>query len=377
MKKLLLLSTIVLTMLSCGKKQPPISLYSAASFNTTVDGKNVSLYTLKNSDGLTLQVTNFGARVVALWTPDKNGKFTDIVLGYGDIDRYIKNRGERFLGATIGRYGNRIAKGEFKIDTATYYLAKNSDGQCLHGGLKSFDMVVWNVDKVTGNEIEFSYLSPDMEEGFPGNLSVKMIYSLTPDNEFKITYSATTDKATPVNLTHHSFFNLKGEGSGPISDHEMQIFADQFVPVDSALIPTGVLQNVEGTSLDFRAPQKIGARVDNDEQQLKLARGYDHCFVLTRKTANEVELAAIVYEPESGRQLEVWTDEPAMQFYGGNFFDGKSLGKSGTPYNFRETFALETQHFPDSPNQPSFPTTILKPGETYTQTCIYKFSVRK
>lgn len=377
MKKLLLMSVLMLTMLSCGQKQSKISVYSADAFNTTVDGKKVSLYTLTNNDGLTLQVTNFGARVVALWTPDKDGKFSDIVLGYGDIDRYINNRGERFLGSTIGRYGNRIAKGEFKIDTTTYRLAQNSDGQCLHGGLKAFDMVVWNVDTVTENQIEFSYLSLDMEEGFPGNLSVKMVYCVTPDNEFKITYSATTDKPTPVNLTHHSFFNLKGEGSGPIADHEMQIFADQFVPVDSALIPTGVLQNLDGSALDFRTAQKIGARVDNAEEQLTLAHGYDHCYVLNRKTPDQVELAAIVYEPTSGRQLEVWTDEPAMQFYGGNFFDGKSLGKSGAPYRFRETFALETQHYPDSPNQPSFPNTILQPGDTYTQTCIYKFSVRK
>ncbi|MEG1935741.1 MAG: aldose epimerase family protein, partial [Rikenellaceae bacterium] len=363
--------------ISCGRKQLPINVYPASSFTTTIDGKNVSLYTLKNKDGLTLQVTNFGARVIALWTPDRNGKFTDIVLGYGDIDRYVRNRGERFLGATIGRYGNRIAKGEFKIDTTTYHLAQNNNGQCLHGGLKSFDMVVWNVDKVTEDEVAFSYLSPDMEEGFPGNLSVKMIYSLTPDNEFKITYSATTDKPTPVNLTHHSFFNLKGEGSGTINNHELQIFADKFIPIDSVMIPLGIIQNIEGTSLDFRTPHTIGARINDSFEQLKLAKGYDHCYVLNRKTPSDVELAAVVYEPQSGRQMEVFTTEPAIQFYGGNFFDGKSLGKNGTPYNFRETFALETQHFPDSPNQPSFPSTILNPGQTYSQTCIYKFGVRK
>lgn len=359
---------------ACSERQLP--LVNEADFNTTVDGKPVDLYTLSNSNGLTMQVTNFGCRVVTLFTPDRLGNMDDIVLGYENIDRYVHNKGERFLGATIGRYGNRIAAGKFTLDGKDYQLSTFNNGQCLHGGDKGFDMVVWNVDSVAKDYILFSYLSKDMEEGFPGNLSVRMSYQLTVDNEFRIEYSATTDKATPVNLTHHSFFNLKGEGNGTINTHELYIAADRYTPVDSVLIPTGELADVTGTPFDFRKPLAIGSRLDEKNEQLDNCRGYDHNFVLSRTSSSDLELAATVYEPSNGRYMEVWTTEPGLQFYGGNFFNGETLGKSGKPYKYREAFALETQHFPDSPNQEGFPSTILHPGETYRHVCVYKFDVK-
>lgn len=358
----------------CSERRLP--LVNEADFNTTVDGKPIDLYTLSNSNGLTMQVTNFGCRVVTLFTPDRLGNMDDIVLGYENIDRYVHNKGERFLGATIGRYGNRIAAGKFTLDGKDYLLSTFNNGQCLHGGDKGFDMVVWNVDSVAKDYILFSYLSKDMEEGFPGNLSVRMSYQLTVDNEFRIEYSATTDKVTPVNLTHHSFFNLKGEGNGTINTHELYIAADRYTPVDSVLIPIGELADVTGTPFDFRKPLAIGSRLDEKNEQLDNCRGYDHNFVLSRTSSSDLELAATVYEPSNGRYMEVWTTEPGLQFYGGNFFNGETLGKSGKPYKYREAFALETQHFPDSPNQEGFPSTILHPGETYRHVCVYKFDVK-
>jgi aldose 1-epimerase len=374
MKKLILLAAIILVATSCQKKQ--ISTIQKEAFDTVYNEKPVSLYTLTNANGLEMQVTNFGARIVTLFTPDKNGKMEDIVLGYENIERYLNNKGERFLGAAIGRYGNRIAKGQFKIDSVQYQLSTFNNGQSLHGGDKGYDLVVWNVDSVTPNMICFSYLSKDGEEGYPGNLDIKMCYTLTDDNELKITYSAVTDKKTPINLTNHSYFNLKGEGNGTINDHILYVNSEKYTPVDSVLIPTGEIATVEGTPFDFRTPTAIGKRVDEDNQQLKMGKGYDHNFVLNRKSANDMELAASLYEPQSGRFMEVFTTEPAIQFYGGNFFTGTSNGKYGKSHAFRESLALETQHYPDSPNQPSFPNTILEPGKTYTQTCIYKFSVK-
>jgi len=246
----------------------------------------------------------------------------------------------------------------------------------LHGGLKSFDRVVWNVDSVMPNKICFSYLSPDGEENFPGNLNVKMTYELTDNDDFEINYTATTDKATPVNLTNHTFFNLKGEGNGDILAHELTIRASHFTPVDSLLIPTGELKETLGTPFDFQKPRQIGSRIDMDDPQLRNGQGYDHNWVLDRHTDKNLEWAATVFEPVTGRQLEVWTTEPGLQFYSGNFFDGAATGKSGQPYDYRCGIALETQHFPDSPNHPDFPNTILKPGETYQQTCVYKFRIK-
>ncbi len=353
----------------------PMELIPASQFEARVDGKQTSLYTLTNAQGTTMQVTNFGARVVSLWLADRDGKMEDIVLGYENIDRYLNNGGERFLGATIGRYGNRIADGRFSLDGVEYTLSKYNNGQCLHGGDKGFDMVVWSVDKLTPNSIHFSYLSKDMEEGFPGNLAVKMVYTLTDDNEFKVTHYATTDKATPINLTHHSFFNLKGEGKGTINDHVLYINAKGYNPVLPTLIPTGEIATVKGTPFDFSTPKAIGRDLGQSNVQFDNCRGYDHNFVLDRKGSG-LELAASVYEPASGRFMEVFTTEPGLQFYGGNFFDGTTCGKSDNPLRFRESLALETQHFPDSPNQPQFPTTILRPGQEYNHTCIYKFSTK-
>ncbi|MBD8346725.1 aldose epimerase family protein [Dysgonomonas sp. HGC4] len=377
MKTFIYLSLLI-CLFSCNKHpNKELPLLNESAFKTEVDGKAVDLYTLKSASGLTMQVTNLGARVVALWVPDKNGKYEDIVLGYDSIDRYINNKGERFLGPIVGRYANRIAKGQFELDGTTYQLPINNNGQTLHGGLKGLDMVVWNVDKVTDNEIHLSYVSPDGEEGFPGTMKIDLTYALTPENEFKITYAATTDKATVINLSHHGLFNLKGEGNGAITDHILTINASNTTPVDSVLIPSGEIASVEGTPFDFRKPTSIGERIDVENEQLKNGAGYDHNWVIDRKTDKDVELVASIYEPASGRKMEVWTDQPGLQFYSGNFFDGKVAGKTDKPLKYREAFALETQHFPDSPNHANFPTTRLNPGETYIQTCIYKFSVQK
>ena len=359
---------------ACSVKETA-SLIPAENFDATVDGKHVALYTL-NAGDITMQVTNFGARVVTLFVPDRNGKTDDIVLGYADIDTYLNNPGERFLGAVVGPYANRIAGGVMEIDGETYTLPQNNNGQTLHGGLKGLDMVVWDVESVSESAIVFKYLRPDGQDGFPGNLAVEMKYELTPENEFAVTYSASTDKPTYVNISHHSFFNLKGEGNGTVEDNVMVINASHTTPVDSFLIPTGEIADVTGTPFDFREPHAIGERIGQENGQLANGGGYDHNWVLDRKSENGVEFAASVYEPASGRFLEVFTDQPAMQFYSGNFFDGSTCGKYGRPLGYRESLALETQKYPDSPHHPEFPSTRLDPGETYTHTCIYRFSVK-
>lgn len=346
-------------------------------FDRKVDGKHISLYTLKNKNGLKLSVTNFGARVVELWTPDKDGQFKDIVLGYATIDQYLNNIGERFYGAVCGRYANRIAKGHFTIEGKEYTLPINNNGQTLHGGIKGLDLVIWDVVSASDSAIDFEYTSPDLAEGFPGTLSIQMRYELTEDNEFKITYKAKTDKATHVNLTHHSFFNLHGEGVGTINDHILQIKADRYTPVDNFLIPIGELAPVKGTPLDFTTPTEIGARVNDSCEQLTIGSGYDHNWVLADKKRDQAEFAASVFEPKSGRYMEVWTDQPGIQFYGGNFLDGKTKAKyDNNSYDRRGALALEAQHFPDSPNQPNFPSTLLLPDQEYNHICIYKFSVK-
>lgn len=371
MKKLLYLA-ILLGLFSC-KQEPKIHLMDAKAFEKTIDGKEIKLYTLK-AGNITAQVTNFGGRIVSLWVPDKNDKYEDVVLGYENIDRYLDNKGERFLGAVVGRYANRIANGKFTLDGIDYQVPVNNNGQSLHGGNKGFDMVIWNVDKVTDNQIDMSYTSADGEEGYPGNLTVYMAYTLTPDNELKITYKATTDKPTVVNLSHHSFFNLKGEGNGTILDHVLTINASNTSPIDSVLIPSGEILSVEGTPFDFRTSTAIGERINQDNVQLKNGLGYDHNWIADRKSVSDIEHIATLEEPISGRIMEVWSDQPAIQFYSGNFFDGKTIGKYGKAQNFRESVALETQKYPDSPNHANFPSTRLNPDETYTQTCIYKFS---
>ena len=377
MRNLICFISVIFTFIACsGNKASKLTLLDKSAFDEVVEGKQISLYTLESGNGLTVQVTNFGLRVVSLWVPDKNGKYADVSVGYENIDRYVHNNGERFLGSIIGRYGNRIANGKFVLDSVEYNLPINNNGNTLHGGLKSLDMVVWNVDSVNNNSIYFSHTSPDGDEGFPGNLSMNVAYVLTPDNEFKITYKATTDKPTVINLSNHTFFNLKGEGNGTITDHVLSINASHTTPVNEVLIPTGEIAPVDGTPLDFRKPTIIGERIDNDDPQLKNGKGYDHNWVIDHKTQNGVELAATLYEPVSGRFMEVYTDQPGIQFYSGNFFDSKANGKYGKPIAYREALALETQKFPDSPNQPNFPSTRLNPGEVYTQTCIYKFSVK-
>jgi aldose 1-epimerase len=350
-----------------------LPLLVAIAFQTTVDNRQVSLYTLHNGD-ITMQVTNFGARVVSLFTPDRTGKYEDIVLGYPDIESYLHNRGERFLGCVVGRYANRIADGKFTLDGKEYILPRNSGGQTLHGGMRGFDGVVWNVDSVSDSEIVFSYISPDGEEGFPGELRVVMTYSLTADNEFKITYRATADRTTVVNLSHHSFFNLRGEGAGTVENHVLTLNAAHITAVNGALIPTGELMPVENTPFDFRMPHAIGERINDSHEQLRFGSGYDHNWALDTKSLDEP--AATVYEPESGREMQVFTDQPGIQFYSGNHFYGTAQGKYGNLHNRRESFALEAQKFPDSPNHSDFPTTVLNAGEAYQQTCIYKFNTR-
>ena len=298
--------------------------------------------------------------LVSLWVADRYGKYEDIVYGHDNIDKYINYEGERCLGPIVGRFANRIAKGQFELDGVKYQLPLNNNGQTLHGGPNGFDMKVWNVDEVNSNSITLSYLSPDGEEGFPGTVEVTMIYTLTPENEFKITYKATTDKPTHVNLSHHSFFNLKGAGNGTITDHLLTINSSTILPVDSVLIPTGEIMKVEGTPFDFRTATLIGKKIDESNEQLKNGKGYDHNWIIDRKTPTDVEFIASIYEPTSGRVMEVWSDQPGVQFYSGNFLDGAVIGKYGKPHRYREAIALETQKYPDTPNQPSFPTTRYK-----------------
>jgi aldose 1-epimerase len=346
----------------------------AAPFDSTVDGKQTKLYYLKSKGNVQVAITNYGAKIVSLLAPDRSGKLEDVELGYDNISRYVTTK-ERYYGGIVGRYGNRIAKGKFKLDGKEYTLATNNGQNHLHGGKKGFNDVVWDAEQTAPNSLKLHYLSKDGEEGYPGNLDVTLTYTLTDSNELKIDYTATTDKATVVNLTNHSFFNLAGAGNGTINDHIMMINADKFTPVDSTLITTGKLEAVKGTPMDFTTPTKIGERVDADFEQLKFGKGYDHNYVLNKK-GNELSLAAKVEEPNSGRTLEVWTTEPGIQFYGGNFLDGTDKGKDGKTYGHREAFALETQHYPDSPNKPEFPSVVLKPGATYTSECIYKFGVK-
>lgn len=361
---------------SMSTKQDSLSAgqISDAAFDKTIDGKQVKLYHLKGKGNIQVAITNYGAKIVSLLAPDKQGQLADVELGYDNIDQYVNTK-ERYYGGIVGRYGNRIAKGKFKVDGKEYTLATNNGVNHLHGGKKGFNDVVWDAEQPNDHTLKLHYLSKDGEEGYPGNLDITLTYELTDSNEVKIDYTATTDKATVVNLTNHSFFNLHGAGNGDINDHVMYINADKFTPVDSTLIPSGKLEPVKGTPMDFTTPTKIGERVDADFEQLKFGKGYDHNYVLNKK-GKELSLAATVEEPQSGRFLEVWTTEPGVQFYGGNFLDGTDKGKEGKTYVHRGAFCLETQHYPDSPNQPSFPSVVLKPGETYSSTCVYKFGVK-
>ncbi|MFL6332644.1 MAG: aldose epimerase family protein [Pyrinomonadaceae bacterium] len=346
------------------------------SFGRTRDGQAVDIYTLKNAHGAEARITTYGGAVVSLKVPDRAGKFDDVVLGFDDIEGYQKTT--TYVGSLVGRYANRIAKGRFTLDGKEYTLATNNGENHLHGGVRGFDKVVWKARPLAargGSALELTYLSKDGEEGYPGNLSVRVVYTLTDANELKIDYSATTDKDTVVNLTNHNYYNLAGQGSGDILGHLLTVNASRFTPTDAGAIPTGELRPVKGTPFDFTRPTAIGARIEQDEEQLKLGKGYDHNFVVNGR-AGVLRLAARVTEPTTGRAMEVWTTEPGVQLYTGNYLDGSDVGKGGKPYRYRYGFCLETQHFPDSPNHPEFPSTVLRKGGRFRSTTVYKFSAR-
>ncbi|GHB60117.1 aldose epimerase family protein [Persicitalea jodogahamensis] len=353
------------------------STITKEAFGTSGDGEAVDLYTLTNANGMVVQITNYGGIITKWMAPDKDGQMADVVLGFDSLSNYVA--GHPFFGALVGRYGNRIAKGEFKLDGETYNtLVKNNGPNHLHGGTKGFDKKVWQAEEMKEGStvgLKLTTTSADMEEGYPGKLDVTVTYTLTNDGELKIDYQATTDKPTVVNLTNHCYFNLTGL-KRDVLDHVVKINSDSLVAVDATLIPTGKLISVTGTAFDFREPTPIGARIDDEsDEQIKMGGGYDHCWVIDR-VGNNMALAATVYEPTSGRVLEVSTTEPGVQFYTGNFLDGKLSGKGAT-YSKRMGFCLETEHYPDSPNQPQFPSVTLRPGETYSTSTVFKMSVRK
>jgi len=397
----------VSTFMGCGGGNGPASTPPAASdssarhaaslpdsnaFRDVVDGKPTALYFLKNKGNAQVAITNYGARVVSLLVPDKTGTLTDVVVGHDSIGKYV-HQPEFYFGAIVGRYGNRIAKGKFMLDGKQYRLATNNGPNSLHGGKKGFAAVVWDATRTGDQSLELTYLSKDGEEGYPGNLHVKVTYTLTDSNELKIDYEATTDKATVLNLTNHAYFNLNGEGSGTINNHLLRIDADTYTPVDSTLIPTGKIEPVTGTPFDFRQPTAIGSRVNTDNRQLKFGKGYDHNFVLNStasaaagnassasapaSTSGGLREAATLLGDQSGIFMTVYTMEPGIQFYGGNFMDGRIPVKGGKKNDYRTALCLETQHYPDSPNEPAFPSTELKPGQVYKTTTVYRFSVKR
>lgn len=359
-------------LVSCSSMSPTSGNVTGAPFGTMPDGTPVTLYTLRNASGVEATICNYGGIVTSLKVPDRNGKPGDVVLGYDNLAGYLKET--PYFGSLIGRYGNRIAKGKFTVNGQTYTLATNNGPNALHGGLKGFDKVVWSAKPTMtpeGPALALQYVSKDGEEGYPGTLTVTAVYTLTRDNGLRLDYTATTDKDTVVNLTQHSYFNLAGKGD--ILGHEVMINADKYTPVDETLIPTGELPSVAGTPFDFRKATTIGARIKQDNQQLKFGGGYDHNWVIA-KPAGKLSVMARVHEPTTGRVLEVLSTEPGLQFYSGNFLDGTITGKGGWVYQFRNGFCMEPQHYPDSPNQPGFPSVVLKPGQVYRNTIIYRFS---
>ena len=378
----LALLTTCLTMTSCSAKKETKADEQKPGIEKTIygqlpGGQTADLYTLHNAAGMTARITNYGGLLVGLTAPDKDGKFEDVTLGLDSLATYVKSN--PFFGALVGRYGNRIAKGKFTLDGKPYTLFINNMGNHLHGGKVGFDKVLWAATPVDGDEpaLKLKYTSKDGEEGYPGNLTVEVTYTLQKDNALKIDYQATTDKPTVVNLTNHTYFNLTGGAKRDILDHVVTLNADKFLAVDKTLIPTGELKPVAGTPFDFTKPAVIGARInDSTDTQIKYGGGYDHAWVLNG-AANAMKVAATVYEPTSGRTMEVRTTEPAIQFYTGNFLNGKLTGREGVAYKKRFALCLETEHYPDSPNQPAFPTTVLRPGQTYKTTTIYQFSTRK
>jgi aldose 1-epimerase len=374
MKTIIAIIALAFT-LSCANNSGEVKLLDKTAFETTVDGKQVSLYTLHAGD-LTMQVTNYGARVVSLWVPGRDGKYADVEIGYENIDRYINNTGERYLGAVVGPVANRIANGKFTLDGKEYTTPQNNNGQTLHGGTLGVDRIVWDVKSCTDNQIVFETVLPDGQDGFPANRTILMTYRLTDKNAFEVFYEATTDAKTVFNISHHSFFNLEGDGEGTILDHVLTINSKQITPTNDLLIPTGELMDVEGTPFDFRKPHAIGERVNCDHPQLKAGAGYDHNWAIDREDDGRILKVADVYSPKSGRGMEVYTDQVGLQFYCGNFFDGSYNNKYGKPILYRGAIALETQRYPDAPNHANFPSIVLNPGEKYTHACVYKFYVK-
>jgi aldose 1-epimerase len=359
-------------------KDVPKASVRKDAFGTTAEGAAVDLYTLTNASGMEVRAMTYGGIIVSLRVPDRAGALGDVVLGYDSLDGYLK--ASPYFGAIIGRYGNRIARGRFKLDGKEYKLATNNGPNALHGGVKGFDKVVWKAESFQdqrGVGVVFSYTSADGEEGYPGRLDARVTYTLADDSSLSFEYQAVTDKATPVNLTQHTYFNLAGDGSGDILAQELMMKASRFTPVDKTLIPTGEPKSVEGTPFDFRTPTAIGARIEAKDEQIKFGLGYDHNWVLDRADGGGMQLAARLHDPASGRVMEVTTTEPGLQFYSGNFLDGTITGKGAHVYKRRAGLCLETQHFPDSPNKPAFPSTILKPGEEYRSHTVYAFSVQK
>jgi aldose 1-epimerase len=360
---------------SAATKTPSQKEVTVEEFGKSPDGQAVQIYTLQNTLGMEARITNYGGIVVSLKTPDRNGAFADVVLGNDSVEKYALSP---YFGALIGRYGNRIGNAQFTLNGQTYTLAKNNDLNALHGGIKGFDKVVWTAapgSSADGPTLSLTYTSADGEEGYPGTLNTKVVYTLSNDNGLRIDYEATTDKPTVVNLTNHSYFNFKDAGATNILDHVLTLNADHYTPVDKTLIPTGEIAPVEGTPFDFRQPTAIGARIDGDHEQLKFGGGYDHNFVINR-SAEGLGLAATVVESTTGRRMEVLTTEPGVQFYSGNFLNGTVIGKGGAVYQQRAGFCLETQHYPDSPNKENFPSTVLEPGQTYRTTTLYRFSTQ-
>jgi aldose 1-epimerase len=372
---LVLLPLLFLSLISCSEKVETNISIQKEKFGE-VNGAPVEIYTLINESGAKARITNYGAIVQSLFVPDRNNKFEDIVLGYDSLSGYL--RVNPYFGAIVGRYGNRIGKGEFSLDGESFQLSINNGNNHLHGGVSGFDKKVWEAEEVKsdlGPALKLTYFSADMEEGYPGNLTLSVIYTLTNDNKLRIDYSATTDKKTILNPTHHSYFNLTGDSNNTILDHKLMINADKFTPVDRELITTGELSDVEGTPMDFREPTSIGLRINDDNEQLKFGGGYDHNWVLNNYDGTLQKVASL-YDSTSGRFMELYTDEPGLQFYSGNFLDGSITGKNGVVYNYRSGLCLEAQHFPDSPNKENFYPVVLNPGEVYEQTTIYKFSIK-
>lgn len=349
-----------------------LSGLSVANFNKSIDSKDVMLYTLSNKHGAELAITNYGAKIVSLMVPDRDGKLTDVVTGHNSIDEYLTSE-EPYFGAICGRYGNRIAKGEFTLDGTVYHLAVNNGPNSLHGGIKGFNAVVWEAEPKDSQTLELKYVSADGEEGFPGKLTTTVTYHLTDENEVVISYHAATDKPTVLNLTNHSYFNLSGAGDPYIGDHVLTINADYYLPTDQTAIPYGPSEKVEGTPMDFTTPHEVGQRINDDFEQLIFGKGYDHTYVLN-KEGNELSFCARCSSPKTGIVMEVFTTEPGVQLYTGNWMTGNFIGKNGQRYPERAALCLETQHFPDSPNHPAYPSTVLRPEEAFLSTTIYKFS---